>query len=209
MSWLSDLFKSKAERTRDVKRMQMQKMRDVDRALERMKDLTKQHSERRTNAFLSAQNHMRANDKFGAKRELFKVRMHETVIRNMDSRIAIIEYRRSVLETAQAGDDALAGLTSLAAMADIDPSKIEDMLLQVDSVTDQAAEVDSIFERQFARDMERVGMKQVEGIETVDQMFANLEASVLGAAANPVTLNAPAYDADRNAAEIGKLREQK
>jgi hypothetical protein len=202
-----DLFKSAKEREKDRRLERRRLERSVERQMERLKVTATDFEKRGITAQNAAKTSLLGGDRVGAKRKLIQARQYHVISHNLEGRIMVAETRLAQIRSADSGAEIAAALKGLSEAMNINPLEIEEVLAETGDRLEEAGEIDAVWEREGQRDLERIGMKEVEGIPGVDEMMRDLEKSA-GVALNPEAnkVGSP-QSADARLERFKKLRE--
>lgn len=181
-----DLFKSTKEREREARREKRRHERSVERVIDRMGDRIKALEKERAKIWAKAKELLQAGKKLEAKRLLERYKGMEVLVNRLEKHQMLWQGKLNTLATAGDANEASAALAEFGEMLNVDPDKIVDDLERVEDVEGEIKEVNSILDKAYEKDNERIAEEaESQGEVSVDNdLMAALEseaaADVLG-----------------------------
>lgn len=203
---LGDLFKSKKERERELRRKQRRAFRQAEDAINTVKQRIAKMIAERDRAWEEARNYLKGGQKSAARRSLQGVRANELMIDQLQKKRWVFEQLITRLELSKTDQEFAMALGAINMVIEIDPETVEDVLDAVDEKLGDQVDVDRIWEGMHEREMGDVTTRQSEVVPSIDDMMSNLEdeavADVRGSRIAEPTSN------DSVSEQIGEGRER-
>jgi len=173
-----DLFKSKKQRERDQRKKKRRASRRVDNALRDIHTRINELKAKRDRDWSAARKYLQDGQKAAAARSLKACRATEVLMTRLDRKAWLWEQKVTNLGAAENDTEMAAALQEMVALTKIDPDTMEDTLEQVSFALDEQADVDSVLDREYAREMQGVEGDLVDQIPSIEDMEKMLEDEV-------------------------------
>lgn len=203
----ADLFKSSKRREQEKARVRRQAFRRAQRALEDVNVKLKELDKRGKDAWGQARDLMKSGEKGGAQRALVQYRATQVLAAKMDQKRFAFEQSLISLEMAETDNQFTSALNVLAAVVEIDPERVDNVLLSVDMKRTEQGEVDRLWEHEYQRHMEGVRGALEDYVPSMEELARQLEDEVAEEVGSTETTPAQAEIADK--IEEGRSRVRK
>jgi len=172
---LGDLFKSKKERERELRRKQRRAFRQAEDAINTVKQRIAKMIAERDRAWEEARGYLKGGQKTAARRSLQGVRANELMIDQLEKKRWVFEQLITRLEISKTDQEFALALGAINTVIEIDPETVEDVLDAVDEKLGEQVDVDRIWENMHSREMGEVTARQSDVVPSIDDMMSNLE----------------------------------
>jgi hypothetical protein len=174
---ISDLFKSTEQRKLEERRRTRKMQREAERLLDDMGDRIKLLEKQRTDVWNKALHATKAGQKMEAARLVQQFKAYGVLISRLDKQRIVAQSRLTGITTAGDVGTLTSIVSTLAKSLNIDPTRVEMDLDQINEVSEDVAEVNKVVDKAYERDVDRVAMESEKmGAETADEeLMAALE----------------------------------
>jgi len=180
-----DLFKSKRDRERDQVKKRRKAFREAENAVDVVKDRIKKLKVDRDKAWGEARQYLKDGQKAAAQRCLQTVRASEVMMGKVEMKRWVFEQLLTKLELAKTDQDFAQALGAINTVVKIDPEAVADVLGEVEDKLGEQVDVDKIWEKMHAKEMEGAETQLADVIPSTEDMMKQLEdeaAEDIGAA---------------------------
>ena len=172
-----NLFKSTKEIEREQRRAHRKALRGMERAVDTVTEKVSSLKEDRDKAWAEARNYLRDGQKAAAQRSLQTVQANEMLIGQMERKCWVFKQYQTKMELAGTDMAFADALNQVKATLNIDPEKIADTLDNVNEIFADQADIDKIWEKEYAKEMK--GLTMSDAVPSMEEMMANLEKEVV------------------------------
>ena len=205
---LKDLFKSKAERDKEVRKTLRQKKRQAERVVEGVKERIDGLKNDRDKSWAEARKYLTAGQKGAAQRCLQSVRADEQIMDQLEKKRWVFDRRLTKLDMAKTDQEFIQALSEISALIDIDPEAVAEGLDEVEDKLDEQQDIDSIWNKAYDKEMVGVESKATDTIPTVEEMMKSLEDEVVADVRGDKIVGTESSGGSTINEEIGKGREK-
>ena len=145
---LSQLFKSAKQRQREKERQRRQAFRRAEMALDDVKTKIKSLEREGRDAWVQARELMKTGQKAAAQRAIVKYRGAQVMTVKLDQKRFAFEQSLMHLEMAKTDNSFAEALDLMAVVTDINPEKVDDVLVSVDMKRSEQGEVDKLWQKE-------------------------------------------------------------
>lgn len=201
---LRDLFKSEREIQKEKERERRKAIREAERASDSVKDKINDLKAERDKAWNEARAYLRDGQKAAAQRCLQTVQAHEIMMGKLERKSWVFNQYITKMGMAKTDQDFAAALGTLNSVLNVDPDKIEDVLIDVDDTLAEQGEIDKIWDKQYTAEMN--GMSKIDTIPSIEDMMSNLEKEVIADVSGGKIAGMTNEQSSSVAAQIGEGR---
>ena len=175
---LGDLFKSKKDREKELRKQRRKAFRDAENAISTVNDRVESTKADRDKAWAEARQYLKAGQKGAAQRSLQTVRANELIIDQLEKKNWVFKRLTTKLELARTDQEFSQSLAAINVVVQIDPEAVADVLDDVQDKLGEQGDVDKIWSKMY--DSEMAGVEKVsDTIPSVEEMMADLEDEVV------------------------------
>jgi len=175
---LEDIFKSKAQREKELRVKQRKARRQAEGSIDAVKERVVKLKTERDGAWKEARRYLKDGQKGASQRSLQTCRACEMLMAKLDMKRWVFEQLITKLELSQTDQDFAKALHSLNAVIAIDPEHVEDVLGEVEDKLGEQVDIDKIWERVHAKEMTGVETKMIDVVPSLEEMERQLEDEV-------------------------------
>ena len=175
---LGDIFKSKAERDRELAKKRRKAFRAAENAVDVVKDRVAKLKRERDKSWTEARQYLKDGQKASAQRCLQTCRAGEILMSKLEMKRWVFEQLLSKLELAKSDQDFAQALGAINAVVKIDPETVADVLDEVQDKLGEQVDTDKIWEKMYGKEMEGVETKMTDVIPSVEEMEKQLQDEV-------------------------------
>ena len=172
---LSQLFKSAKQRQREKERKRRQAFRRAEMALDDVKTKIKSLEREGRDAWVQARELMKTGQKAAAQRALVKYRGTQVMTVKLDQKRFAFEQSLMHLEMAKTDNSFAEALDLMAVVTDINPEKVDDVLVSVDMKRSEQGEVDKLWQKEYQRFMEGAEGALEDFVPSLEELGKQLE----------------------------------
>jgi hypothetical protein len=172
---LSQLFKSAKQREHEKERQRRQAFRRAEIALDDVKAKIKNLEREGKDAWSQARELIKTGQKAAAQRGLVKYRGTQVMAVKLDQKRFAFEQSLMQLEMAKTDNSFAKALDLMAAVTDINPEKVDDVLVSVDMKRTEQGEVDKLWQKEYQRFMEGAEGALEDFVPSLEELSAQLE----------------------------------
>ena len=208
---LSQLFKSAKQREREKERQRRQAFRRAEMALDDVKAKLKNLEREGKDAWVQARELMKTGQKAAAQRGLVKYRATQVMTVKLDQKRFAFEQSLMQLEMAKTDNSFARALDLMATVTDINPEKVDDVLVSVDMKRSEQGEVDKLWQKEYQRFMEGAEGAMEDFVPSLEELSAQLEdeaAQEVGTAESEAAKGELAENIEEGRERIRKLLEE-
>ena len=171
---LGNLFRSKSEREKELKKKRRKAFRDAENAVAIVKQRVDQLIAERNKAWSEAREYLKAGQKAAARRALKSVRATELMIDQVEKKRWVFDQLLTRLELSKTDQEFSQALGAINSVIEIDPETVADVLDEVQDRLGEQLDVDQGWDKMYDREM--AGVEQVsDSVLAVDEMMEHLE----------------------------------
>lgn len=174
----ANLFKSTKQKEEEKRRERRQAMRRAEMALDEVKQKLKELDQAGKKAWGRAREALRDGRKAAARRELTAYRAKQVLACKIDQKRFVFEQKLTDMEMAKTDNAFTDALRTLATVVDIDPEKVDDVLLEVDMKSREQGEVDRLWQKEYRQQMEGFQEGLEDFVPDLDELSRQLEDEV-------------------------------
>jgi len=175
---LGDLFKSKKDREKELRKQRRKAFRDAENAISTVNGRVESTKADRDKAWAEAREYLKAGQKGAAQRSLQSVRANELIIDQLEKKNWVFKRLTTKLELARTDQEFAQSLAAINVVVEIDPEAVADVLDDVQDKLGEQGDVDKIWSKMY--DSEMAGVEEVsDTIPSVEDMMADLEDEVV------------------------------
>lgn len=175
---LGDLFKSKKEREKELRKQRRKAFRDAGNAIDTVKDRVNTMKADRDKSWAEARQYLKAGQKGAAQRCLQSVRANELMMDQLEKKRWVFEQLTTKLELARTDQEFSGALKAINTVIEIDPEAVADVLEDVQDKLGEQVDVDKIWSNMY--DKEMAGVEKVsDSIPSIEDMMKDLEDEVV------------------------------
>jgi hypothetical protein len=175
---LGDLFKSKAERDKELRKERRRAFRQAENAVDTVKERVGNLKTERDRSWNEAREYLKAGQKAAAQRCLQSVRATELMVDQLEKKRWVFEQLLTRLESSKSDLEFSQALRAINAVVEIDPETVADVLDEVQDKLGEQVDVDKIWNKMFDREM--AGTERASDmVPTVEDMMRDLEDEVV------------------------------
>jgi len=204
---LGDLFKSKAEREKELRKERRKAFRQAENAVDAVKDRVRSLKAERDNSWAEAREYLKAGQKGAAQRSLQSVRANELIVDQLEKKRWVFDQLLTKLEMSKTDQEFSQSLGAIDAVVNIDPEAVADVLDEVQDKLGEQLDVDKVWNKTFDREMAGVE-KASDTIPSVEDMMKDLEDEVVADVRGSKVVESEASGGSRINEEIGEGREK-
>lgn len=208
---LSQLFKSAKQREHEKERQRRQAFRRAEMALDDVKAKIKNLEREGKDTWSQARELMKTGQKAAAQRAVVKYRGTQVMAVKLDQKRFAFEQSLMQLEMAKTDDSFAGALALMAAVTDINPEKVDDVLVTVDMKRSEQGEVDKLWQKEYQRFMEGAEGALEDFVPSLEELGRQLEdeaAQEVGGAEGETTKGELAENIEEGRERIRKLLEE-
>jgi hypothetical protein len=172
---LSQLFKSAKQRQREKERKRRQAFRRAEMALDDVKTKIKSLEREGRDAWIQARELTKTGQKAAAQRALVKYRGTQVMTVKLDQKRFAFEQSLMHLEMAKTDNSFAEALELMAVVTDINPEKVDDVLVSVDMKRSEQGEVDKLWQKEYQRFMEGAEGALEDFVPSLEELAKQLE----------------------------------
>ena len=172
---LSQLFKSAKQRQREKERQRRQAFRRAEMALDDVKTKIKSLEREGRDAWVQARELMKTGQKAAAQRAIVKYRGAQVMTVKLDQKRFAFEQSLMHLEMAKTDNSFAEALELMAVVTDINPEKVDDVLVSVDMKRSEQGEVDKLWQKEYQRFMEGAEGALEDFVPSLEELGKQLE----------------------------------
>lgn len=204
---LGDLFKSKAEREKELRKERRRAFRQAENAVDAVKDRVRTLKTERDNSWAEAREYLKAGQKGAAQRSLQSVRANELMVDQLEKKRWVFDQLLTKLEMSKTDQEFSQALGAIDAVVNIDPEAVADVLDEVQDKLGEQLDVDKVWNKMFDREMAGVE-KASDRIPSVEDMMKDLEDEVVADVRGSKVVESEASGGSTISEEIGEGREK-
>lgn len=174
----SNLFKSTKQKEKEKTRERRQATRRAEMALDDVKQKLKDLDRDGKQAWARACEALQDGRKAAAQRELTAYRAKQILASKIDQKRFVFEQKLTDMEMAKTDVAFTDALRAMAVVVDIDPEKVDDVLLEVDTKSQEQGEVDRLWQKEYRRQMEGVQDGLEDFVPSLEDLAKQLEDEV-------------------------------
>jgi hypothetical protein len=175
---LGDLFKSKKDREKELRKQRRKAFRDAENAISTVNGRVESTKADRDKAWAEARQYLKAGQKGAAQRSLQTVRANELIIDQLEKKNWVFKRLTTKLELARTDQEFSQSLAAINVVVEIDPEAVADVLDDVQDKLGEQGDVDKIWSKMY--DSEMAGVEEVsDTIPSVEDMMTDLEDEVV------------------------------
>ena len=208
---LSQLFKSAKQRQREKERQRRQAFRRAEMALDDVKTKIKSLEREGRDAWVQARELMKTGQKAAAQRAIVKYRGAQVMSVKLDQKRFAFEQSLMHLEMAKTDNSFAEALDLMAVVTDINPEKVDDVLVSVDMKRSEQGEVDKLWQKEYQRFMEGAEGALEDFVPSLEELGKQLEdeaAQEVGGAEGESAKGELAENIEEGRERIRKLLEE-
>ena len=208
---LSQLFKSAKQRQREKDRQRRQAFRRAEMALDDVKTKIKSLEREGRDTWVQARELMKTGQKAAAQRAIVKYRGAQVMTVKLDQKRFAFEQSLMHLEMAKTDNSFAEALELMAVVTDINPEKVDDVLVSVDMKRSEQGEVDKLWQKEYQRFMEGAEGALEDFVPSLEELAKQLEdeaAQEVGSAEGESTKGELAENIEEGRERIRKLLEE-
>ena len=208
---LSQLFKSAKQRQREKERQRRQAFRRAEMALDDVKTKIKSLEREGRDAWVQARELMKTGQKAAAQRAIVKYRGAQVMTVKLDQKRFAFEQSLMHLEMAKTDNSFAEALELMAVVTDINPEKVDDVLVSVDMKRSEQGEVDKLWQKEYQRFMEGAEGALEDFVPSLEELGKQLEdeaAQEVGGAEGESAKGELAENIEEGRERIRKLLEE-
>jgi len=208
---LSQLFKSAKQRQREKDRQRRQAFRRAEMALDDVKTKIKSLEREGRDAWVQARELMKTGQKAAAQRAIVKYRGAQVMTVKLDQKRFAFEQSLMHLEMAKTDNSFAEALELMAVVTDINPEKVDDVLVSVDMKRSEQGEVDKLWQKEYQRFMEGAEGALEDFVPSLEELGKQLEdeaAQEVGGAEGESAKGELAENIEEGRERIRKLLEE-
>jgi len=175
---LRDLFKSKAERDKELRKKRRKAFRIAENAVEAVEDRVRSLKTERDNSWNEARENLKAGQKGAAQRSLQSVRANELMVDQLEKKRWVFTQLLTKLEMSKTDQEFSQAIGAINAVVEIDPETVADVLDEVQDKLGEQIDVDKVWNKTFDREMTGVE-KASDTVPSVEDMMKDLEDEVV------------------------------
>lgn len=206
---LGDLFKSKAERVKELRKKRRKAFREAENAVDVVKDRVNSLKAERDKAWTEAREYLKAGQKGAAQRSLQSVRANALMVDQLEKKRWVFDQLLTKLEMSKTDQEFSQSLGAINAVVEIDPDSVADVLDEVQDKLGEQLDVDKIWNKLYDREM--VGVEKTSDastIPTIEEMMKDLEDEVVADVRGGKVVESETADGSKISKEIGEGREK-
>ncbi len=175
---LFGLFETQKEKTARLRKEKRKAFRQAEGSLDDLKLKVKNLQKDRDKAWQEARQYLKEGQKAAAQRCLQSVRAHEVMMDQLEKKRWLSEQFITKLDTAQSDADMAKAMKAVNTVIEIDPDVTADILDEVQDKLNDMEDINSLWDKAHAKEMEGVENLYEEEIPSVDAMMAELSSEV-------------------------------
>ncbi len=175
---LEDIFKSKAQREKELRVKQRKAKRQAEGSIDAVKERVEKLKADRDKAWKEARQYLKDGQRAASQRSLQSCRACEMLMTKLEMKRWVFEQLITKLELSQTDQDFTNAMHSLNAVIAIDPERVEDVLGEVEDKLGEQVDVDKIWERVYGKEMAGVETKMTDVIPSLEEMEQQLQDEV-------------------------------
>lgn len=172
---LSQLFKSTKQREREKERQRRQAFRRAEMALDDVKAKIKSLEREGKEAWGKARELMKTGQKAAAQRGLVKYRATQVMAVKLDQKRFAFEQSLMYLEMSKTDNSFAQALDLMATVTEINPEKVDDVLVTVDMKRAEQGEVDKLWQKEYQRFMEGAEGALEDFVPSLEELSTQLK----------------------------------
>ena len=204
---LGDLFKSKAEREKELRKKRRKAFRDAENAVDAVKDRVDSLKAERDKSWAEAREYLKAGQKGAAQRSLQSVRANELMVDQLEKKRWVFDQLLIKLEMSKTDQEFSQALGAIDAVVNIDPDAVADVLDEVQDKLGEQLDVDKVWNKMFDREMAGVE-KASDRVPSVEDMMKDLEDEVVADVRGSKVVESEASGGSKVSEEIGEGRDR-
>ena len=204
---LGDLFKSTAEREKELRKKRRKAFRQAENAVDTVKDRVGSLKAERDKSWAEAREYLKAGQKGAAQRSLQSVRANELMVDQLEKKRWVFDQLLTKLEMSKTDQEFSQALGAIDAVVEIDPEAVADVLDEVQGKLGEQLDVDKVWNKMFDREMAGVE-KASDTIPSVEDMMKDLEDEVVADVRGGRVAESEASGGSRISEEIGEGRDK-
>lgn len=204
---LGDLFKSKAEREKEMKKKRRKAFREAENAVDTVKERVASLKKERDKSWTEAREYLKAGQRGAAQRSLQSVRANELMVDQLEKKRWVFDQLLTRIEMSKTDQEFSQALAAIDAVVNIEPEAVADVLDEIHDKLGEQLDVDKVWNKQFDREMAGVE-KASDRVPSVADMMKNLEDEVVADVRGSKVVESEASDGSRINEEIGEGREK-
>ena len=204
---LGDLFKSKAEREKELRKKRRKAFRDAENAVDAVKDRVDSLKAERDKSWAEAREYLKAGQKGAAQRSLQSVRANELMVDQLEKKRWVFDQLLIKLEMSKTDQEFSQALGAIDAVVNIDPDAVADVLDEVQDKLGEQLDVDKVWNKMFDREMAGVE-KASDRVPSVEDMMKDLEDEVVADVRGSKVVESEASGGSKVNEEIGEGRDR-
>lgn len=173
-----NLFKSAKQKEKEKRRERRQATRRAEMALDDVKEKLKELDRDGKKAWEQAREALQSGRKAAAQRGLTAYRAKQVLASKWDQKRFVFEQKLTDMEMATTDKALVDALRVLATVVDIDPEKVDDVLLEVDTKSREQGEVDRLWQKEYRQQMEGIQEGLEDFVPSLDDLSKQLEDEV-------------------------------
>lgn len=204
---IGDLFKSKAEREKELRKKRRKAFRVAENAVETVKDRVNSLKTERDKAWAEARGYLKAGQKGAAQRSLQSVRANELMVDQLEKKRWVFDQLLIKLEMSKTDQEFSQALGAINAVVEIDPETVDDVLDEVQDKLGEQLDVDKVWNKTFDREMAGVE-KASDMVPSVEDMMKDLEDEVVADVRGSKVAKSESSGGSKISEEIGEGRDR-
>jgi len=208
---LSQLFKSTKQREREKERERRQAFRRAEMALDEVNAKLKALEKKGRDAWAKAKELTRTGQKAAAQRALVTYRGTQVMAVKIDQKRFAFEQSLLTMEMAKTDGDFARALSLMAQVTEVDPDKVDDVLVTVDMKRSEQGEVDKLWQKEYRRFMEGAEGALEDFVPSLEELGAQIEdeaAQEIGTAENGSASAELSEDIEKGRERVRKLLDE-
>jgi len=175
---IGDLFKSKAEREKEMRKKRRKAFREAENAVDAVQERVDSLKTERDKSWTEARAYLKAGKKGAAQRCLQSVRANELMIDQLEKKRWVFDQLLTRLEMSKTDQEFSQSLGAIDAVVNIDPETVADVLEEVQDKLGEQLDVDKVWNKMFDREMAGVE-KASDMVPSIEDMMQDLEDEVV------------------------------
>lgn len=175
---LGDLFKSDKERAKEEAKRRRKAMRDAQNALDTVKERVAKLKKERDEQWREARRYLADGQKAAAQRSLQSCRAGEVMCAKLEAKRWVFEQLLTKLEMAKTDQEFASCIKAVNDVVQIDPETVDEVLSEVEDKLGEQVDVDKIWEKMHAKEMEGVSGQMTDVVPSIDDMMTQLQDEV-------------------------------
>lgn len=208
---LDDLFKSKKQREREIRRekhkSERMASRELTSKLAKLKDKIKEIRDKKDKDWAKAKEYMKSGQKAAASRLLKSCRATELLASKLERKAWFWEQKGTNVEVGGVDKGIAEALRSLAEINQSDPEEMEEVLVDIEDVLGEQADIDRMVDSEYQKEMEGLAEEEAVDVASLEEMEKEL-ADEVAAEIEDQSIAEPGEAETVDGERIGTLRER-